>query len=118
MPTVTTPAGLLVRRTRYPLLVAAAALSGACSDLTSPKSHNPNSTLSPPQPVTVSAATACPAGSTGTTGTLDDGSLYEFCVPAVPLGLVLYGHGYVQAGAPLAIVDDEIPVGDGSNRRV
>jgi hypothetical protein len=118
MPTVTTPEALLVPRTRYLLLVAAAALSAACSDLSSPDSPNPNSTLPRPQALTVSPATNCPAGSTGTTGTLDDGSLYEFCVPAVPLGLVLYGHGYVQAGAPLAIVDDEIPVGDGSLRRV
>jgi hypothetical protein len=57
----------------------------------------------------------------GTEGTLDDGSLYEFCLPsppAIPLGLVLYAHGYSQPGTPLTIVDNEVPVGDGTTRRV
>jgi hypothetical protein len=57
----------------------------------------------------------------GTEGTLDDGSLYEFCLPAppaVPLGLVLYAHGYSQPGTPLTIVDNEVPVGDGTTERV
>jgi hypothetical protein len=57
----------------------------------------------------------------GTEGTLDDGSLYEFCLPAppaVPLGLVLYAHGYSQPGTPLTIVDNEVPVGDGTTHRV
>jgi hypothetical protein len=107
------------RRASCLLLCATAVLSAACSDL--PTATDPGSTAPNAQLLTISPATQCPTGTTGTQGTLDDGSLYEFCLPAppaFPLGLVLYAHGYSQPGTPLAIVDNEIPVGDGTARHV
>ena len=114
------PTGISVaphRRAKSLLLSATALLSAACSDL--PTANDPASTEPKPQLLTVTPATQCPTGTAGTAGTLDDGSVYEFCLPASPQGLVLYAHGYVQpTGAPLTIVDDEIPVGDGTTKRV
>ena len=115
----TMPPVALTHWARSLLLAGGVALSAACSDL--PTSSDPGSTIPKPQFFTTDGVADCPPGTIATAGTLDDGSLYEFCLPGPPadlLGLVLYAHGYVQADAPLAIVDDEIPVGDGTTRRV
>jgi hypothetical protein len=94
-------------------------VSAACSDL---PTSNDSAPVAQAQLLTILPATQCPAGTIGTQGLLDDGkSLYEFCLPAppaLPLGLVLYAHGYSQPGTPLSIVDNQIPVGDGSTLRV
>jgi pimeloyl-ACP methyl ester carboxylesterase len=105
--------------TRCILLCAATLLSAACSDL--PTANDSSSTAPEAQLLTINPTTQCPTGTTGTEGTLDDGSLYEFCPPsppAIPLGLVLFAHGYSQPGTPLTIVDNEIPVGDGTTHHV
>jgi len=107
------------RRRRRLVLCAAAVLSAACSDL--PTANDSSSTTPEAHLLTTNPATECPTGTSGTEGTLDDGSLYEFCLPsppAIPLGLVLYAHGYSQPGTPLTVVDNAIPVGDGTTRRV
>jgi hypothetical protein len=118
MSAATPPVALLGPSTSA-LLVAGADLSAACSDVTSPNPQNRTTLDSELQAITIAPATDCPAGTGGTTGTLNDGSKYEFCLPAGPAGgLVLYAHGYVKVGDPLAVRDDPIPVGNGSSRRV
>ena len=42
-------------------------------------------------------------------GTLEHGALYQICFPANWNGdLVLYAHGYVQPGSPLALPNDQV----------
>jgi hypothetical protein len=100
---------------RY-LLLASAVLSTACFD--SPTSPDSPSSTTPPLSQLESFASTCPDGVASVTGVLPDGALFELCVPATPLGLLLYAHGYTQAGSPLAIQDEFVPTGDGGVQRV
>ena len=100
---------------RFLLLVGAMLSTTACFDSpTSPE--NPSSTDSPLRLETF--ANTCPSGVTPVTGVLPDGALFELCIPAAPLGLLLYAHGYTQAGSPLTVQDEFLPTGDGGVRRV
>jgi hypothetical protein len=104
---------------RYPVrqlvLLTGTLLSAACFD--SPTSPDTPST-SPSPSWLESFASTCPAGVTAVTGVLSDGALYELCIPAGPLGVLLYAHGYTQAASPLAIQDEFIPTGSGGVQRV
>lgn len=99
-------------------LLAAIALSTACAD--SPTSPDTRITASdgPPKPLLASFPSTCPSNVTALTGVLPDGALFEFCIPPNPVSLLLYAHGYTQAASPLAIVDDSVPTGAGTWRRV
>jgi hypothetical protein len=104
-------------RVRYLLLAAGVALSTACLDSTSPNDHSSNSTIQQPIALATFPST-CASTLAAVTGYLTDGSLFEFCIPANPVGLLLYAHGYTQAGSTLGIVDDSVPTGTGGMERV
>ena len=101
---------------RCTLLAAGAALTAACFDSTDPTSDARAGSTT--QIATADVTSTCPSTTTALTGTLSDGSLYEFCVPPVPAGLLLYAHGYTQAAEPLSIRDDEVPDGAGGTTRL
>jgi hypothetical protein len=98
------------------LVVAAAVLTAACFDSTSPDDRS-RSTAAPSTPL-ASFASTCPSTATPITGQLPDGSLFELCIPPAPVGLVLYAHGYTQSAQELAIHDEEIPDGSGGTVRL
>jgi len=110
-------AELGARARRY-LLLAAIALSAACAD--SPTSPDTRFTASDGlgQPFSSPSRAHVHRNVTAITGVLPDGALFEFCIPPNPVSLVLYAHGYTQAASTLAIVDDSVPTGTGSWRRV
>ena len=105
-------------RARHCLLAAGAALTAACSDSTSPDDRSDSTPPPPPSPSLASFASTCPLTTTALTGTLPDGALFEFCIPAAPAGLLLYAHGYTQAADALAIRDEEVPDGSGGSVRL
>jgi len=107
----------LGHRARRLLLAAGAALSASCSDSTSPDDRTSVSTTQQ-SPTLVTFASTCPSTVTALTGLLPDGSLFEFCIPASPLGLLLYAHGYVQSSEELSIRDEYVPDGAGGVTRL
>jgi hypothetical protein len=103
-------------RTGRCLITAAATLTAACFDSTSPNDRS--GSTSTPSATLASFASTCPSTASAVTGQLPDGALFELCIPPAPMGLVLYAHGYSQAADELAIHDEEIPDGLGGTMRL
>jgi pimeloyl-ACP methyl ester carboxylesterase len=100
-------------------LILAALILSACSEApTSPR----QATSSGPDPLQIPTGTPaeCPAGTTGSSGTLPgSGALYLICVPQgfdpATGNLVVYAHGSVPPQLPLAFPNDEVggqPIAD------